>query len=51
MFLGHATAADLLKKINDGLAALDFPVVDGRTQRELESSFRYEKRKIGSWVE
>ena len=31
MFLGYETAADLLKKVNDGLAALDFQVwaIDG----------------------
>ena len=47
MFLGHETVADLLKKVNDGLAGLDLSkknqVVDGRAQRELESSLRYEK--------
>ena len=55
MFLGHETAANLLKKINDGLAGLDLSkknqVVDGRTQRELESSLSYEKWKKGSWIE
>ena len=55
MFLGHETAADLLKKINEGLAGLDISkkkqVVNGRAQRELESSLRYEKRKRGSWIE
>ena len=51
-FLGHETAAGLLKEINNGLAGLDLSkpnqVVDGRAQRELGSSLRYEKRKRGS---
>ena len=55
MFFGHETAANLLKKINDGLAGLDLSkknqVVDGEVQRELESSLRYEKRKRRSWIE
>ena len=53
MFLRHATAAELLKKINDGLAGLVLskqnPIVDGQTQHELKSSFRYEKRSRGSY--
>ena len=36
------------------MVGLDLPpknqVVDGRAQRELESSLRYEKRKGGSWI-
>lgn len=54
MFLGHATPADLLKKVNYGLAGRFIqinPVFDGWAQREQESSFRYEKRTRESWVE
>ena len=55
MFLGHATASDLLKNINDALSGFDLSkkktIVDGLAQRELESSFSYEKRKRGSWIE
>ena len=55
MFLGHETAADLLKKINEELAGLDLSrknqVVNGQAQRELESSLRSEKRKRGSWID
>ena len=54
MFLGHATPANLLKKINYGLAGRFIqinPVFDGWAQRELESSFRYEKRTRESWLE
>lgn len=44
MFLWHATAAELLKKINDGLAGLVLskqnPVVDGQTQHELKKFFQ-----------
>ena len=55
MFLGHETAADLLKKINDRLAGLDLSkknqIFNDWAHCEPESSFRYEKRKRGSWIE
>ena len=55
MFLGHASATDLLKKINDGLAGLDLskeiqlsmdgPNVSWKVLSDMK------KRKRGSWVE
>jgi len=45
MVLGYATAANLLREMNDGLSIQTNPILDGWAQHELGSSFIFEERE------